>query len=108
MDAALAAQAIEKIGSEVMFSLSHSGDRIRIAAGSTITGGFRASDSVTVKEIPGGRAAHLRLEGPYRHLSHAWWLLMAWAAEHGQEQASLHWCPTRTAAVRATAKHGRP
>lgn len=65
VDAALAAQGIEKVSPEVTFSLPPSGDRIRIAAGSTIAGGFRTTDHVTVQEIPGGRAGHLRLEGPH-------------------------------------------
>ena len=91
VDAALAAQSIEKIGPEVTFSLTPSGDRIRIAAGSTIAGGFRATDRVTVQEIPGGRAGHLRLEGPYAQLPDAWRVLMAWVVEHGHEPAALHW-----------------
>jgi hypothetical protein len=77
VDAALAAQGIEKAGPEVTFSLPPSGDGIRIAAGSTIAGGFRATDRATVQEIPGGRAVHLRLEGPYTQLPDAWRVLMA-------------------------------
>lgn len=91
VDAALAAQGIEKTGLEVTFSLPPSGDGIRIAAGSTIAGGFQATDRVTVQEIPGGRAAHLRLEGPYAQLPDAWRVLMAWVAEHGHEPAGLSW-----------------
>ncbi|GJE02827.1 GyrI-like domain-containing protein [Methylobacterium isbiliense] len=91
VDTALAAQSIEKIGPEVTFSLPPSGDRIRIAAGSTIAGGFRATDRVTVQEIPGGRAGHLRLEGPYTQLPDAWRVLMTWVVEHGHEPAGLHW-----------------
>ncbi|MGE7413272.1 GyrI-like domain-containing protein [Methylobacterium tarhaniae] len=91
VDAALAAQDMEKTGPEVTFSLSPSGDRIRIAAGSTITGNFRATDSVTVQEIPGGRAVHLRLEGPYALLPKAWRTLVAWVVEHGHEPAGLSW-----------------
>jgi effector-binding domain-containing protein len=91
VDTALAAQSIEKIGPEVTFSLPPSGERIRIAAGSTIAGGFRATDHVTVQEIPGGRAGHLRLEGPYTQLPNAWRALMAWVVEHGHEPAGLSW-----------------
>ncbi|GJE02203.1 MULTISPECIES: GyrI-like domain-containing protein [Methylobacterium] len=91
VDAVLAARGVEKTGLEVTFSLPPSGDRIRIAAGSTIAGGFRATDRVTVQEIPGGRAGHLRLEGPYTQLPDAWRALMAWVVEHGHEPAGLSW-----------------
>jgi hypothetical protein len=91
VDAALAAQSVEKTGPEVTFSLPPSGDRIHIAAGSTIAGGFRATDHVTVQEIPGGPAGHLRLEGPYTQLPDAWRVLMTWVVEHGHEPAGLGW-----------------
>ncbi len=91
VDAALAAQGVKKAGLEVTFSLPPAGDRIRIAAGSTIAGGFRATDHVTVQEIPGGRAGRLRLEGPYTQLPDARQVLMAWVIEHGHEPAGLCW-----------------
>lgn len=91
VDAALAEQGVVKVGPEVTFSLSPKGSRIRIAAGSTIAGCFRATDSVTVQEIPGGRAAHLRLEGSYALLPAAWRTLVAWVVEHGHEPAGLSW-----------------
>ena len=91
VDAALAAQGVVKVGPEVTFSLSPSGDHIRIAAGSTIAGGFKAADGVTVQEIPGGRVAHLRLKGPYRQLPEAWRELAAWVRENGHEPAGLSW-----------------
>ncbi|NGM37260.1 MULTISPECIES: GyrI-like domain-containing protein [Methylobacterium] len=91
VNAALAAQGVVKVGPEVTFSLSPSGGHIRIAAGSTIAGGFKAVGGVTVQEIPAGRAAHLRLEGSYALLPDAWRALAAWVVEDDHEPAGLSW-----------------
>ncbi|TGE01806.1 GyrI-like domain-containing protein [Methylobacterium nonmethylotrophicum] len=91
VDAALAAQGVGKAGPEITFSLPPTGERIRIAAGAIIAGGFRATGGVTLQEIPGGRAAHLRLAGPYAHLPQAWRVLADWVVEHGHAPVGLNW-----------------
>lgn len=91
VEAALVRQGIEIGGPKLTFSRPPSDGEIEIAPGTMVDAAFAPVDGLTVQDIPAGRAAHLRLEGPYDRLVQAWTELNAWIARQGVEPAGLNW-----------------
>lgn len=65
--------------------------KVDYAPGIFIEKGFDASGNVTVLTLPGGRAAHVVLDGPYEELGAAWQRMFADCAREGIALSGLNW-----------------
>jgi effector-binding domain-containing protein len=56
-----------------------------------VSGDFAAKDGVISTATPAGKAAHMRLDGPFDLLPGAWQTLFDWAHEQQLPLANINW-----------------
>lgn len=88
---AIAAKGLTVSGPELTFSCPPEAGSLAMAPGVIVDATFEPAGAVEPQDIPGGRAAHYRYEGPYEGLADAWGRLHAWMQEQELENAGLGW-----------------
>ena len=66
-------------------------DRLYIEPGFIVTRSFKSTGEVVASELPGGRAAHYLMRGPYEGLPAAWKLLLDRVERRNLKPAGSNW-----------------
>ena len=59
--------------------------------GFIVTRSFKSTGDVVASELPGGRAAHFLMRGPYDGLADAWNMLLGWVGQRNLKPAGTNW-----------------
>lgn len=89
--AALAAAGVRPLGPALTVWRPPQAGVIDYAPGVFVPHAFEAPDPVSLFTLPQGRAAHLRMNGPYDGLPAAWQSLFETCAARGLALAGLNW-----------------
>jgi effector-binding domain-containing protein len=65
--------------------------KLYMEPGVIVSRSFKRSGEVVPSELPGGRAAHYVMRGPYDGLPAAWNILLGWVKERNLRSAGSNW-----------------
>ena len=91
LDAALKAAAVEPCGPTVTVWRPPQAGAIDYTPGVFVAEAFPVPGAVSLFTLPQGRAAHLRMDGPYAGLPEAWQRLFRASASQGLALSGLNW-----------------
>ena len=66
-------------------------DELYMEPGLIVTRSFMPAGEVVASELPGGRAAHYLMRGPYDGLPDAWKMLLGWVEQRNLKPAGINW-----------------
>ena len=66
-------------------------DALDMEIGTIVSRGFAGRGEVVPSDLPAGRAAHFRLEGPFDGMPGAWQTLFEWCKAEKLELAGINW-----------------
>lgn len=65
--------------------------KLYMEPGFIVTRSFKSTGDVVSSELPGGRAAHYLMRGPYDGLPDAWKMLLGWVEQRNLKPAGTNW-----------------
>lgn len=65
--------------------------KLYMEPGVIVTRAFKPAGDVVASELPGGKAAHYVMSGPYDGLGDAWKRLLDWAVSRNLKPAGTNW-----------------
>jgi effector-binding domain-containing protein len=89
--AALPSLGAGTVGRSVTVWRMPAGGRLDLHPGVLVSRDFAAAGEVVPAQLPSGRAAHMRLVGPFELLPGAWNKLLTWCAKEKLKLAGLNW-----------------
>ena len=66
-------------------------DALDMEIGTIVGRSFASRGEIVLSDLPAGRAAHYRLEGPFDGMPGAWQKLFAWCGAEKLELAGINW-----------------
>lgn len=89
--AALPSLEVGTIGLSLTVWRMPAAGRLDLHPGVLVSRDFAPAGEVVPAELPSGRAAHMRLVGPFNLLPGAWQKLLTWCAREKLKLAGLNW-----------------